>query len=164
MLADVEIRPVAEHEYARVGVLTVAAYESVPGMPLGDYREALRDVAGRVADAVVLVAVEDAEVLGAVTYVPGPDSASAEFTDPTAAGMRFLAVDPPAQGRGVGAALTRACLERARQEGRARVVLHSTGWMTAALRLYEGLGFRRADELDWTPEPGVTLLGYAYEL
>ncbi len=164
MLSAVEIRPVADHEHARVGALTVAAYESVPGMPLDGYREALRDVAGRSADAVVLVAVEDGEVLGSVTYVPGPDSASAEFTDPDAAGMRFLAVDPPAHGRGVGAALTRACLERARQEGRARVVLHSTVWMTAALRLYEALGFRRAGELDWTPEPGATLLGYSYEL
>lgn len=159
-----EIRPVAEHEHAPVGALTVAAYESVPGLPLDGYRETLRDVGGRVADAVVLVAVEDDEVLGAVTYVPGPDSASAEFTDPAAAGMRFLAVDPEVHGRGVGAALTRACLARARQDGRERLVLHSTAWMVTAVRLYERLGFRRAVELDWTPEPGVTLLGYAYEL
>ncbi|MFO8076706.1 MAG: GNAT family N-acetyltransferase [Egibacteraceae bacterium] len=159
-----EIRPVAEHEHARVGALTVAAYESVPGLPLDGYRETLCDVGGRVADAVVLVAVEDEEVRGAVTYVPGPDSASAEFTDPAAAGMRFLAVDPEVQGRGVGAALTRACLARARHDGRERLVLHSTAWMVTAVRLYERLGFRRAVELDWTPEPGVTLLGYAYEL
>ncbi len=159
-----EIRRIAEHEHARVGELTVAAYESVPGLPLDGYRETLRDVAGRIADAVVLVAVVDDEVLGAVTYVPGPDSASAEFTDPAAAGMRFLAVDPAAHGRGVGAALTRACLERARQEGRERVVLHSTAWMATAVRLYERLGFRRAVELDWTPEPGVTLVGYAFDL
>jgi hypothetical protein len=36
--------------------------------------------------------------------------------------------------------------------------------MTAAHRLYERLGFKRAPERDWTPLPGITLLIYTREL
>ena len=32
--------------------------------------------------------------------------------------------------------------------------------MTSAHRVYERLGFVRAPEDDWSPEPGVTLLAY----
>ena len=59
-------------------------------------------------------------VLGGVTYVPGPGSPFAEFTDPDAAGIRMLAVADDAQGRGVGEALGRACIDRARAAGRPR--------------------------------------------
>ena len=159
------IRRAQPKEHDLVGTLTVAAYESIEGMPLGHYRATLRDVASRAADAEVLVAVDaSGQVLGAVTYVPGPDSGAAEFSDGDAAGIRFLAVDPDAQGRGVGRALVEACLERAHAAGRARVVLHSTRWMADAMRLYERLGFVREAGLDWEPEPGVALLGYVCEL
>ena len=33
--------------------------------------------------------------------------------------------------------------------------------MTTAHRVYERLGFTRAPEDDWSPEPGVLLLAYA---
>jgi hypothetical protein len=32
--------------------------------------------------------------------------------------------------------------------------------MQAAMRLYEGMGFQRAPELDFQPAPGVTIKGY----
>ena len=76
----------------------------------------------------------------------------------------MLAVAPSAQRRGVGRALSLACVERARSAGRARVLLHSTAWMTAAHELYRRLGFRREPGLDWTPVPDVPLLGFALEL
>ncbi|MHB1499119.1 MAG: GNAT family N-acetyltransferase [Acidimicrobiales bacterium] len=50
----------------------------------------------------------------------------------------MLAVDPPAQVRGVGRALLDACIERARQLGRAGLFLHSTPWMEAAPSLRVG--------------------------
>lgn len=161
----VEVRPAAPADHEAVATLTVAAYETLAGMPLGHYRSTLLDVAGRAAEADVLVAAgQSGRILGAVTFVPGPHSAAAEFTDPRAAGIRFLAVHPEARGRGVGAALVAACIERARATGQSRLLLHSTRWMTAAMHLYERLGFCRAPGLDWEPEPGVELLGFAYEL
>jgi predicted N-acetyltransferase YhbS len=170
----VEIRPAAASEYETIADITVSAYvrearHSGNAESVGDgshfnsaYIPELRDVAGRARDAVVLVAAEGDSVLGAVTYVPGLGP-YAEFNDPDAAGIRMLAVAPEAQGRGVGTALVRACLHRARSEGRTRVVLHSTPWMTTAGRMYPRLGFVRAPERDWTPAPGVDLQGYAFE-
>ena len=47
---------------------------------------------------------------------------------------------------------------------RTTVYLHTTQWMTQAQQMYETIGFERDRALDWTPEPGVKLLGYRYEL
>ena len=58
--------------------------------------------------------------------------------------MRPLAVSPAAQGLGLGRRLVEACLAYARDHGARRVVLLSSTKLKAALRLYEGLGFRRS--------------------
>jgi ribosomal protein S18 acetylase RimI-like enzyme len=124
-------------------------------------------VAGRAAGADVLVAVDDETggmVVGGVTYAPDPSSTSAEFSDPDAAGIRMLAVAADAQGRGVGEALTRACVDRARAAGRGQIVLHSTDRMATAHRLYERLGFVRDTSIDWEGEPGLWLRGYRLRL
>jgi ribosomal protein S18 acetylase RimI-like enzyme len=76
----------------------------------------------------------------------------------------MLAVAGRAQGRGVGEALVRACIDRAREVGSHRVVLHSTPWMQAAHRLYGRLGFVRRPDLDWTPVPDIPLLGFSLDL
>jgi ribosomal protein S18 acetylase RimI-like enzyme len=106
----------------------------------------------------------EGDLLGGVTYVGGPEDPYSEELREGEAGMRMLAVDPAHQGRGVGRALTEACLERARAAGRRRLVLHTGEWMPAARHLYEGLGFRRVPELDFSPVPGIDLLAYALEL
>jgi ribosomal protein S18 acetylase RimI-like enzyme len=112
----------------------------------------------------VLVAVDgEGRVLGGATYVPGPGP-YAESEREDEAGIRMLAVAPWAQGRGIGRALTEACMALARSAGRRRIVLLTLDSMTPAHRLYEGLGFRRAPGRDWTPEPRLRLLGYEHDL
>ena len=81
-----------------------------------------------------------------------------------AASIRMLAVDAAARGRGAGEALTVACIDQARAEGCREIVLHSETTMTAAHRLYGRLGFRRAEELDWYPEPDLLLMGFRMDL
>lgn len=160
----VDVREIRPDEVDGVGRLTVAAYVGL-GRPLpDDYLAELADVAARARAAVVLVALVDGAVAGAVTYVDDPANPFAEFDDPTAAGFRMLAVAPEAQGRGVGEALVRACVGRARGAGKARLVLHSATWMVGAHRLYRRLGFARATDLDWSPAPGVELWGFALDL
>ena len=73
----------------------------------------------------------------------------------------MLAVDPSAQGRGVGTALTRHVLDASRSAGKADVVCSSLATMRAAHRIYERLGFRRVPERDWSPVPGVDLIAFA---
>lgn len=156
------IRPVRAGEYGTVGELTIRAYQTVD-TDLGDYEGELRGVADRARSAEVLVAEVEGQVAGTVTYVAGPGS-YAEGDDPQAAWIRMLAVDPALRGRGIGEALVRSCLERARTDGRRRVVLHTTDLMPTAQRLYARLGFRRTPRLDWEPEPGFWLRGYVYDL
>jgi ribosomal protein S18 acetylase RimI-like enzyme len=171
------IRPLRPADHGAVGDLTVAAYATVePATVDTGYDDELRDVAARSTGVDILVAVDDEDdggasengaegrILGAVTYVPGPDSPAAEFSDPDSAGIRMLAVAVDAQGRGVGEALTLACVERARGAGRRQVVLHSTDNMRAAHRLYLRLGFERDTSLDWEPEPGLWLRGFRLRL
>lgn len=160
------IRPVAAAEHGAVARMTVDVYALALGEVLtDDYRVILSAVDDRAASALVLVAVDPADgaILGSITYVPGPGP-YAEFESPDEAGLRMLVVAPEAQRRGVGTALVRACIDEARRAGKARVSLHTTPAMTGAQRLYEGLGFRRAPERDWVPEPGVQLLGYVLDL
>jgi GNAT superfamily N-acetyltransferase len=158
------IRPVRPPEYAVLGELTVAAYAALDrpgGIPFDDYADELRGVAARTEQADTLVAVDDGgRVLGGVTYIPGPGSRWAEFDDADAAGIRMLAVAPEAQGRGIGEALSRACIDRARVEGRRQVLLHSTDWMPGAHRLYERLGFIRDEAMDQEFAPDRWLRGF----
>ena len=165
--AQFEIRSIRPKEYATLGELIVAAYHAVSGeMPHQDqYDVQLRDVARRAATSCVVVAVDPAgEVLGGVTYVSSPDDPYSEELRDGEAGMRMLAVDLAHQGHGVGRALTQWCLDRARAEGRRRLVLHTTALMATAVKMYERMGFRRVPEQDWVPVPGVHLIAYAFEL
>src|SRR5262249_43550579 len=127
------------------------------------YARELADVQRRAGEAEVLVAVDD-RLVGCVTFVPDPTSPWAESIEDDEAAIRMLGVDPSAQGRGVGRALLGACLDRARQLGRAAVFLHSAPWMQRAHRLYGGAGFVRVPARDWTPVPEVPLLAFRRDL
>lgn len=167
MTADVDdgidIRDARPDEYAALGDVLVAAYDAYPETD-DRYRSELRDVAARAGSCRVLVAVApDGRIVGGATYVPGPGP-YAESERDGEAGIRMLAVAPEAQGRGIGRALTEACMALGRAGGRRRIVLLTLDSMTPAHRLYESLGFRRAPERDWTPEPRLRLLGYEHDL
>lgn len=158
-----EIRPVRPEEYSELADLTVSAYDAVDHVD-SDYEVSLRDVAGRVAGAEVLVAVDDRGLLGGITFVPDHASPYAEFDSEHAVGIRMLAVQPEAQGQGVGRALIEECIERARRVGRHEIILHTGVEMVAAHRLYESLGFQRDTNLDWWATPSVELLGFRLKL
>lgn len=155
-----EIRTIRPNEYEAAGELCVAAYgDLLDGT--GDYVNVLRDVERRAAAADVLVAVERSRLLGTVTFVPdgGP---LGEIARPGETEFRMLAVDPAAQGRGVGTALLQWIIDASR--GREGVVCSSQAAMRAAHRIYERLGFRHAPDRDWSPLPGVDLLAFVLRL
>ena len=160
----VVVRSIRPDEFDRAAALTVAAYEALPGGIVGDYRLVLADVAARAGGAVVLVAEDEGDIAGTVTYVPDASSPFAEDLRDGEGGIRMLAVDPRAQGRGVGRALVRACIERARDDGLRGLFLSSTPIMVAAHRLYEEAGFVRTPDRDWEPYPDFPLWTFALEL
>ncbi|MEU9989806.1 GNAT family N-acetyltransferase [Streptomyces sp. NPDC007971] len=167
---DLLIRRADPAEYAALGELTAQAYLQDGLLDFGEsdaYLGELRDVAKRAAAAEVLVAVRNATVLGGVTFVPsgGP---MADIAGPAEAEIRMLAVSRTARGRGVGEALVRACIDRARRTaGCTRIVLSTQRTMHSAHRIYERLGFVRTPERDWNPLPDlddITLLTYELTL
>lgn len=163
------IRPVRPDEHAELGDLTARVYADILGHRLGNYAEVLRDVAARAGACEVLVAVEGlggdggARPLGGITYVPGPGP-WAEVATRHEAELRMLVVDPAAQGRGVGTALVRACVERAAAAGKAGVCLVTTPSMVTAHRLYDRLGFVRRPERDRRLDDGLLLECYSLAL
>jgi ribosomal protein S18 acetylase RimI-like enzyme len=162
-----EVREIRPDEFEPAGAIVVAAYRNLPGGHLSEgYAAELADVRRRAVEAEVLVAVdgENSQLFGCVTYVPDARSPWAEGLEQDEAAIRMLAVDPAAQGRGVGRALVDACLGRARGRGRRAVFLHSAPWMQMAHHLYAVAGFVRVPARDWLPIPEVPLLAFRRDL
>ncbi|WP_037304769.1 GNAT family N-acetyltransferase [Amycolatopsis orientalis] len=164
-MSDLEIRPARVGELKAVGELTLAAYSADRVLVEGvGYAAELLDAARRAELAELLVAVDgDGTLVGTVT-IARPGTAFAELSREGELEFRMLGVLPSATGRGIGEALTRAVIERARELGVDRVVLCSMVTMERAHRLYERLGFTRLPERDWEPHPGVTLVAFGLEL
>lgn len=165
-MSDVVVRPAREDEWAAVGAVTVAAYlaDRHVDSHTGGYADVLADAPTRAREAELLVAVDaGGAVLGTVT-VARPGSPYAEVCREGEVEFRMLAVDPSARGRGVGEALVRAVVDRARELGARRLVLSSSEHMLPAHRLYRRLGFRRLPERDWWPLPDFLALAFSLEL
>jgi GNAT superfamily N-acetyltransferase len=157
------VRPATDAELDAAGDAAFAAYDA-DQLGLARYRAGLRDARDRAADAEIGVAVDvQGRVLGSVTFAT-PGSRWAELSRPGEAEFRMLGVHPAARGRGVGAALVEWCLVRAVELGLHRVVICSATSMSAAHRLYARRGFVRRPDLDWSPVPGVDLLGFSLDL
>ena len=159
------LRRATPDDYDEVGRVTVAAYDRFlgDGGPDTDYVKELADAAPRDRDAELWVAEDAGRVVGSVTVCP-EGSLWRELARPGEGEFRMLAVDPGAQGRGVGQALLDLTVGRFRDLGASAVVLCSMKEMTGAHRLYERAGFRRDPQRDWSPAPGVDLLAYLLPL
>jgi GNAT superfamily N-acetyltransferase len=160
----VHVRSMRPDEAAEVGRMTLAGYDAY-GFIGGAYRDELGDPVRRLEGATaVLVAEHDGRVVGTVTYVlPGDDQWEGRPTPEGDCGFRVLAVDPSAEGRGIGRCLVEHCIARAQAEGRHRLVITSMEWMTRAHALYAGLGFVRRPDLDVRFPSGVGVV-YTREL
>ena len=156
---DFVIRQARANEYAALGKLLVSAYAGLPAMPSPreqpDYYALLENVAARAAKPAlrVFVAADEADhLLGSVDFIDdmtqyGSGGPASMVTN--AVGIRLLAVDNAFRSRGVGKALTQFCIERARELGKARTVLHTTRAMQTAWTMYERLGLVRFPEIDF---------------
>jgi putative acetyltransferase len=80
----------------------------------------------------IFVALLEGEVVGTCAAVPEGDDAFE---------LIKLAVDPRAQGRGIGRLLVRRVIEYVRERGARRIVLWSASKLGPAVRIYETAGF-----------------------
>jgi GNAT superfamily N-acetyltransferase len=83
----------------------------------------------------IFFAVEDDEVIGTCAAIPHDEGVFE---------MAKLAVAPSARGKGIGRRLARAAIDFAKEAGAQKVTLESNQKLTAALKLYESMGFIHA--------------------
>ena len=129
------------------------------------YRENILATLTDVAPAQQIVAEKEGVILGSVLLYPPGTAFSTPIEGPlTCPEVRLLAVAPEARGQGIGTALMKECIRRARRLGVACLNLHTTDMMQVAMRMYERMGFVRAPELDFHPDPNITVKAYRLEL
>lgn len=158
-MSGVVIRAYADADRAAVNAVALAAfaqyasdYDDWPAFSAGIGRMA--DLA---ADGDLLVAESGGAVVGAVAHVGPGRPRSAIFPGDWSV-IRMLVVEPEQRGAGIGRALVAGALRCAARAGAPAVGLHTSPIMAAALRLYEGIGFRR--EHDLPPIRGVPYARY----
>jgi GNAT superfamily N-acetyltransferase len=167
-MTELNIRDARAGDRAAIEVVTIAAYLEYAPIMQENWERYRHSILGTLADvkpATQIVAEQDGAIVGTVLLFPAatvinrPAGGTATLTWPE---IRLLAVSPAARGQGVGAALVRDCMRRAREAGADAVTLHTTDMMAVAMSMYERMGFARATELDFEPAPGFTIKGYRY--
>lgn len=166
MTAAFTVRVAREEELEAAGEVVANAYRPMPGMDEDpEYLEKVRDARGRAAEVDVLVAVDaDGAILGCASFVRDHRSRFAELEHSDEAGIRMVGVADEVRGRGVARALVEACAERARVSGKRGIAIFTEPRWTVSHLVYERLGFRRAPDRDWEPEPGFILWAWTLEL
>ena len=149
----VSVREAQASDRQAVHDVLAAAYRQfdavLPPAAFERYLADLLDLDARSQDGRVLVAEQAGRVVGTVTFFEDARAEGAFGWPAGWAGLRALGVDPAARGQGIGRALMEACRRRARGAGAAVLCLHTAEFMTAAVLLYEAMGFRRAPSFDF---------------
>lgn len=153
------IREAKPEEFVEVGKLMVEVYSQLDGFPKKNeqpnYYKTLANVGGftLMPKVKLLVAISEYNSIdgavvyfGDMTYYGSGGSATKEKN---AAGFRLLAVGNSARGKGIGKLLTKYCIDLAKKEHQWQLVIHSTKAMNIAWSMYERLGFKRSDDLDF---------------
>jgi ribosomal protein S18 acetylase RimI-like enzyme len=167
------IREILSEEHEKLGLIMIDAYSNLDGFPapaeMPDYYKMLANIGSFNSQpkTKVLVAISSEEALvGGVVYFAdmnqyGVEGATSRIEN--ASGIRLLGVAPSMGGRGIGRALTRACIQLAQDKKHAQVVLHTTAAMRIAWALYEKLGFVRVPSLD-VEQYGAKIRGFILQL
>ncbi|HJP66648.1 MAG TPA: GNAT family N-acetyltransferase [Actinomycetota bacterium] len=171
METEIRIREAGPDEHDSVAALYLQAYAEFAHALGPDRWQAMRTnlelVEARAAYSTILVAERAGALLGAVMYTapnvrPGGGIGLIRFVPAEWAYLGILGVDPATRGRGIGRALSGACVALARRDGGATIGLVTREIMSAARRLYDGMGFLRRPDLDAAAGPGF--LVYALPL
>lgn len=155
----ITIRNARPEELKSIGALLVRVYSQLEGFPKQEeqpeYYQLLANIGEltRKPSTELLVAISHEDrILGAVVYFSDMKyygSGGTATSEKNASGFRLLAVDPGSRGKGIGKLLSLECIRRAREKGHYNLVIHSTRAMQIAWKMYEKLGFKRAEDLDF---------------
>ncbi|MCG3116492.1 MAG: GNAT family N-acetyltransferase [Candidatus Manganitrophus sp. SA1] len=167
---ELRIRDAQDGDHDAIREVTMSAFrEYAAQMPVhwNGYREGILATLANATPAEQIVAEREGAIVGSVLLYP----AGAVFSPPNRPPMtlawpemRLLAVAPAARGSGIGGALVRECIRRARRSGSQALTLHTSDVMRVAMRMYERMGFVRDPELDFRLSEAVTVKGYRFNL
>lgn len=152
------IREARPNEFGRLGQLMVAVYAGLDGFPNPGEQPRYYDMLSHIGlmtekpGAKLMVAAVGETLLGAVVYFADMaqyGSGGTATQEKGASGFRLLAVASEARGLGVGKALAEACIALAKASRHRQVIIHSTRAMQVAWAMYERMGFRRSEDLDF---------------
>jgi len=156
------IRNAKPDEFSDTGKLMVEVYSQLDGFPTQTEQPAYYKMLLNVGELTkkpkteILVAIKDEhQVLGAVVYFGDMQyygSGGTATIEKNAAGFRLLAVSPAARGLGIGKMLTLACIKKAKEQKLNQVIIHTTKAMQTAWKMYEKIGFKRSEDLDFMQE------------
>ena len=145
------VRDAVPADYPAIRDVVLAAYGQYAHLIAQDvfepYLADLLDLEKHARNGQWFVVEADGQVLGSGAFYP--DAAAQGVGLPGRASGRGLAVHPAVRGRGVARALIAACECLAEDSGAPVFAFHTASFMTSAIALYEGLGYRRAPEFDF---------------
>lgn len=137
----------------------VNVYSQLEGFPKRDEQPAYYEMLAHIGEMTkkprteLLVAVSPMGTIGgAVVYFGDMQqygSGGTATKEKNASGFRLLAVESALRGQGIGKLLTNYCIQQARGHLNDQVIIHSTKAMQIAWKMYETLGFKRSDDLDF---------------
>ncbi|MEJ2193879.1 MAG: GNAT family N-acetyltransferase [Ignavibacteriaceae bacterium] len=153
------IRNAKPNEFEEIGKLMVRVYSQLEGFPKEseqpDYYNMLANIGEltKKPNTELLIAVSsEGKIGGAVVYFSDMKfygSGGTATREQNASGFRLLAVDPSARGQGIGKLLSLECIRKAKEHQNSQVVIHTTKAMQVAWKMYENLGFKRSEDLDF---------------
>ena len=153
------IRNATPAEFEDIGNLLVRVFSQVEGFPKEseqpDYYKMLANVGEIIKkpETEMLVAVSsDSEIAGSVVFFGDMKyygSGGIATSIQNASGFRLLAVDSCFRGLGIGKLLTKECIRKAKDKKVSQVIIHTTSAMQTAWKMYENIGFKRSEDLDF---------------
>ena len=153
------IRNAESIEFEKVGKLMVQVYSQLEGFPKESEQPNYYKMLATVGELTnkpeteLLVAVTlNNQIAGAVVFFGDMKyygSGGTATHEQHAAGFRLLAVDPLYRGQGVGKHLTMECIRKAKEKNLRQLIIHTTQAMQTAWRMYEAIGFKRSEDLDF---------------
>lgn len=173
MNEEFTVRNAFPEEFDEIGRKLVVVYSQLDGFPKEteqpEYYKMLANIGEltKRPETELLVAVKaSGEIAGSVVYFSDMQyygSGGTATLETNASGFRLLGVDPAFRGKGVGNLLTLECLRRAKEKQNFQVIIHTTKAMQTAWKMYERIGFRRSEDLDFM-QGELPVFGFRYKL
>jgi GNAT superfamily N-acetyltransferase len=156
---EYKVRNAMPAEFEEIGKLLVRVYSQLDGFPKESEQPAYYKTLANIGEFTtkpgteLLVAVSPSgKIAGAVVYFTDMKyygSGGIATSEKNTSGFRLLAVDPLSRGQGIGKILTNTCIQKAKDKKVKQMIIHSTMAMQTAWKMYEALGFKRSEDLDF---------------